>query len=73
MSVRAAERAARWAGARTKPRKVPRVDPALAERVRAAVERVTGFPARINAGKLEIAFSDETELAELAEALERVA
>ena len=73
MSVRAAERAARWAGARTKPRKVPRVDPALAERVRAAAERVTGFPARINAGKLEIAFSDETELAELAEALERVA
>jgi ParB family chromosome partitioning protein len=73
MSVRAAERAARWAGAKTRPRKVPRVDPALAERVRAAAERVTGFPARINAGKLEIAFSDETELAELAEALERVA
>ena len=33
MSVRAAERAARWAGAKTKPRKVPKVDPALAERV----------------------------------------
>ena len=29
MSVRAAERAARWAGAKTKPRKVPKVDPAL--------------------------------------------
>ena len=73
MSVRAAERAARWAGAKTKPRKVPKVDPALAERVRAAAERVTGLPARIVSGRLEIAFTDETELAELAEALERVA
>ena len=73
MSVRAAERAARWAGAKTKPRKVPKVDPALAQRVRRAAERVTGFPARIAAGRLEIAFTDETELAELAEALERVA
>jgi ParB family transcriptional regulator, chromosome partitioning protein len=73
MSVRAAERAARWAGARTKPRKVPRVDPALAERARKAAERATGFPARVVTGRLEIAFADETELAELAEALERVA
>ncbi|HET7554437.1 MAG TPA: ParB/RepB/Spo0J family partition protein [Gaiellaceae bacterium] len=73
MSVRAAERAARWAGARTKPRKVARVDPALADRVRKAAERVTGFPARIVSGNLEIAFADETELAELAEALERAA
>jgi ParB family transcriptional regulator, chromosome partitioning protein len=73
MSVRAAERAARWAGAKTKPRKVPTVDPALAERVRTAAERVTGFPARIVSGRLEIGFTDETELAELAEALERVA
>jgi ParB family chromosome partitioning protein len=73
MSVRAAERAARWAGAKTKPRKVPTVDPVLAERVRKAAERLTGFPARIVSGRLEIAFTDETELAELAEALERVA
>ncbi len=71
MSVRAAERAARWAGARTKPRKVPKFDPALLERVRSAAERLTGFPARIVSGRLEIAFTDETELAELAEALER--
>jgi ParB family transcriptional regulator, chromosome partitioning protein len=71
MSVRAAERAARWAGAQTKPRKTPKVDPALAERVRTAAERLTGFPARISSGRLEIAFTDETELAELAEALER--
>jgi ParB family transcriptional regulator, chromosome partitioning protein len=73
MSVRAAERAARWAGARTKPRKVPSVDPALADRARMAAERLTGFSARIASGRLEIAFTDETELAELVEALERVA
>ena len=73
MSVRAAERAARWAGAKTKPRKVPTVDPALAERARKAAERLTGFPARIVSGRLEIAFTDETELAELTEALEQVA
>ena len=73
MSVRAAERAARWAGARTKPRKVQKFDPALLERVRTAAERLTGFHARIVSGKLEIAFTDETELAELAEALERAA
>ena len=72
MSVRAAERAARWAGAKTKPRKVPRVDPALAERARKAAERATGFTARIAAGRLEIAFTDETELEELIEALERL-
>src|SRR5919108_563653 len=71
MSVRAAERAARWAGARTKPRKVPKVDPALAERARKAAERLTGFTARIAHGRLEIAFADETELEELVEALER--
>jgi ParB family chromosome partitioning protein len=72
MSVRAAERAARWAGARTKPRKVARIDPALAERARKAAERVTGFPARMGSGRLEIPFADETELAELVEALERL-
>jgi ParB family chromosome partitioning protein len=73
MSVRAAERAARWAGAKTKPRKVAKIDPALAERARKAAERATGFPARIVSGRLEIAFTDETELAELVEALERIA
>jgi ParB family chromosome partitioning protein len=72
LSVRAAERAARWSGAKTKPRKVPRIDPALAERARTAAERATGFTARVAAGRLEIAFGDETELEELAEALERL-
>lgn len=72
MSVRAAERAARWAGAQTKPRKVASVDPVLAGRARAAAERAIGFPTRIASGRLEIAFADETELAELVEALERL-
>mgnify|MGYP003694561699 CR=1 FL=1 len=39
-------------GAKTKPRKVPKVDPVLAERVRKAAERLTGFPARIVSGRL---------------------
>jgi ParB family chromosome partitioning protein len=73
MSVRSAERAARWAGAKQKPRKVPKVDPALAKRVAEAAERVTGFTARVAPGRLEIAFADEHELTELAEALERAA
>jgi ParB family transcriptional regulator, chromosome partitioning protein len=71
MSVRAAERAARWAGARTKPRRLTRIDPALAERARKAAERATGFTARITSNRLEIPFGDETELSELVEALER--
>ena len=74
LSVRAAERAARWAGAKAKPRRGPAtsLDPALAERVRAAFERAIGFRPRISARKLEIPISDEHELAELAEALERL-
>jgi ParB family chromosome partitioning protein len=75
LTVRAAERAARWAGAKRKPRREPatRVDPALAERVRVAFERATGFRPRITATKLELPVADEHELAELAEALERLA
>ena len=48
LTVRAAERAARWAGAQRKPRREPatKVDPALAERVRVACERATGFRPR---------------------------
>ncbi len=72
MSVRAAEGKARWAGARERPRrKGAPVDPALATRVRAAAERLTGLPVRLTRGRLEIHFADELELGELAEALER--
>ena len=74
LTVRAAERAARWAGAERKPRREPatKVDPALAERVRAACERATGFRPRVTASRIEIPIADEHELAELAEALERL-
>ena len=76
LSVRAAEREARWAGAATKrPRAARRapVDPDLAERARAAAQRLTGRPARVVAGRLELPFADEHDLAELVEALERAA
>jgi ParB family chromosome partitioning protein len=69
LTVRATERAARENGARSRPRSSP-VDPALAERARHAAERLTGLPARVSAGKLELHFGDETRLAELAETLE---
>jgi ParB family chromosome partitioning protein len=72
LSVRAAEKAARFSGAARKPRrklKIP-VDPALAERARAAAERLTGLPARVSAGKLEIHFGEELRLEELVEVLE---
>jgi ParB family chromosome partitioning protein len=71
LSVRAAEQAARWAGARQRPRKrsAP-VDPMLAARARSAAERVTGKPVKVTRGKIEIGFADEHELAELAEAFE---
>ena len=74
MSVRAAEQAARWSGARTKPRRgAARADPALASRAREALERIAGAPARVGTRRIEIAFADETELAEIVEALERAA
>jgi ParB family chromosome partitioning protein len=71
LSVRAAEQAARWAGARQRPRKRRLVSPALADRAKRAVEQLVGKPARVTNGKIEIPFSDEYELAEIAEALER--
>ena len=74
LSVRATERAARWAGARQKPRKAStRVDPKLAERARSAIRSLTGHEARVSGSKLEVAFADEHDLHELVEALERAA
>jgi ParB family transcriptional regulator, chromosome partitioning protein len=71
MSVRAAERAARWAGARTKPRRRPPVDPAVAARVREALRRITGADAKVASGRIELYFESDVELEEIAEALER--
>ena len=51
LSVRAAEREARWSGAATKRRRRPPADPQLAERVKAAAERLTGFRARVSAAR----------------------
>jgi len=75
MSVRAAERAARWAGAKTKQRRQQqaKLDPALVARAKKAADRITGFSSRIVSNRLEIAFADETELEELTEALEQAA
>ena len=73
MSVRAAERAARWAGARTKERRVSAVDPALAARVKDAFRLLTGFEAKVGAAGLHVAVDGDVELEELAEALERLA
>jgi ParB family chromosome partitioning protein len=74
MTVRAAEQAAQEGGARRRPRaRVATVDPALAERAKAAAERLTGMPAKVGRGRLEVQFDDETRLAELVEALERAA
>jgi ParB family transcriptional regulator, chromosome partitioning protein len=70
MSVRAAEKAAQDGGAARKPRAATKVDPALAERARGAAERLTGLPARVSAGKLEIHFGEELRLEELVEVLE---
>ncbi len=69
LTVRAAEKAAQEGGAKRR-RTTRAVDPALAERARDAAQRLTGLPARVNAGKLELHFGDETGLAELAETLE---
>ena len=69
LTVRATERAAQEGGARRRPRSSP-VDPALADARAHAAERLTGLPARVSAGKLELHFGDETRLAELVETLE---
>jgi ParB family chromosome partitioning protein len=72
MSVRNAERAARWAGAKRKERRArPNIDPALAERVATAAARLLGREASVRAGRVEIPYTDKYDLAELAEALER--
>ena len=72
MSVRAAERAARWSGARTKPRTKSVVDPELSARVKRSLGAITGLEVRVARGRVELAYGDEHELEQLAEALERL-
>ena len=57
LTVRAAEKAARDGGARRHRTAVAPVDPALAERARVAAHGLTGLPARVNGGKLELEFA----------------
>jgi ParB family chromosome partitioning protein len=74
LSVRAAERAARWSGARTKKeRRVTTIDPELARRIKVAFARVTGFEAKVGAAGMHVPLDGEVQLEELAEALERLA
>ena len=74
LTVRAAEKAARDGGARSEAaRATAMIDPALAERARTAAQRLTGLPARVSGGKLELHFGDDTGLAELVEVLEGAA
>jgi ParB family transcriptional regulator, chromosome partitioning protein len=73
MTVRGAERAAQSGGAKRRPRRAATLDPELVSRAKAAAERLTGLPARVTNGALEIRFEDETALAELVESLETAA
>ena len=72
LSVRAAERAARWAGARTRERRTSGVDPEAAARVKLAVKTLTGIEPRVGATGVHLPVANAVELEELAEALERL-
>jgi ParB family chromosome partitioning protein len=72
LSVRSVERAARTAGAPRRPRRRTPVDPELAHRVSEGLRRLTGLDTRVAPGRIEIAFADEHDLAELAERLENL-
>jgi len=72
LSVRAAERAARTAGARTKERRATTVDPALAARVETALRTLTGFDTKVRSTGVHIPADSEVQLEELAESLERL-
>jgi ParB family chromosome partitioning protein len=72
LSVRAAERAARWAGARTKERRHTTVDPTVAARIKDAFKTITGFDAKVGSAGVQVPVDGAVQLEELAEALERL-
>jgi len=72
LSVRAAERAARTAGARTRERRATAVDPALAARVETALRTLTGLDTKVRSTGVHIPADSEVQLEELAESLERL-
>ena len=71
LSVRAAEAAARRAGARQRSQRRSRLDPALLDRARVLLELATGVPVRAKGSSLTVTALDETALAEIVESLER--
>jgi ParB family chromosome partitioning protein len=71
LSVRAAERAAHAAGARTKVRRVTAIDPDLTARVESGLRVLTGLEAKVRPTGVYIALDGDVQLEELAEALER--
>ena len=71
LSVRASERAARWAGARTKERQKSNVDPDVAGRIKDASPLVTGFEVEVGRAGVHVPIDNAVQLEELAEALER--
>jgi ParB family transcriptional regulator, chromosome partitioning protein len=73
LSVRAAERAARWAGARTKERHKSSVDPVIAGRIKDSFRLLTGFEAKVGRVGVHLPIDNAVQLEELAEALERLA
>ena len=66
-----ARRLIRTASSR-KPRTKTPVDPVLAARVKQGLQRLTGLEARVAPGKIELAYTDERDLEELADALDRI-
>ena len=66
--VRARRGAGRAGRAHGRSRRRQPVDPALAERARDAVRRLTGAEAKVAAGRVELYFADEVELEEMVEA-----
>jgi ParB family chromosome partitioning protein len=73
LSVRAAELAARTAGARRKHRRSGPADAEVARRIRAAFLKLTGFEAKVGAAGMHVPVGGDVQLEELAEALERLA
>ncbi len=71
LSVRAAELAAKRAGATCRPRSTAvNLDPTLMARARELLERATGAPVRARGSSLMVTALDETGLAEIVESLE---
>jgi len=72
LSVRAAERLARNAGARTRQRRAAGVDPEVAARIKDALRVLTGLDARVGSTGVHLPVEGAVGLEELAESLDRV-